>query len=323
MQTLILDLVTQPVSLIAAKSAELLSRGGLVIFPTETVYGIGADPYNLEAVERIFQIKGRKRDNPLIFHISNLDMLSELAYVPKSVETVIEEFMPGPLTLVFKSKIERKYTFGLDTVAVRMPDNLIALEMIEKFGKPVVAPSANISGKPSGTDFLHVFEDFNGKVDLIINGGTTVFGIESTVIDVTGESFMLLRAGAVALEDLQEKGVFVYAPEKEHLLKRSPGTRYKHYAPNALVIPFETEEELILKMEVFKDKKSALIGIHTTSKEFAKKIIFNDVNEYARFLYSTFRYLDALKIEVIFAEMPDNRGIGLAVRDRIKRASEN
>lgn len=323
MDTLILDSISSSIKFIASKSAKILEKGGIVIFPTETVYGIGANAYDLDAVKKIYEIKGRKKDNPLIFHVANLNMLEEVAVVSGNIIKIVNEFMPGPLTLVLKSKIPKKYTFGLDTVAVRMPDNLIALKMIEHLSKPVVAPSANISGKPSATDFSHVFDDFNGKVDAIIDGGFTVYGIESTVIDVTSQPFLLLRAGAVSLEDLQNKGVILSFPNKLEALKRSPGTRYKHYAPNALVVPFESKEELAEKIKSLNDKKSALIAVNLYRRHFDKIIVFKDLNEYARLLYATFRYLDALKIDVIFAELPENKGIGLAVRDRIIRASQD
>ncbi len=321
METLILKL-SSGLEYIADICADVLINSGIVIFPTETVYGIGAHAFRKDAVEKIFKIKGRKRDNPLIFHVSNYDMIYSLADVSGRVKKIIEEFMPGPLTVVLKSRISKEFTFGLETIALRMPDNLVALKIIEKLSFPVVAPSANISGRPSGTDFSHVFEDFNGKVDVIINGGKTVFGIESTVIDMTTEPFSLLRPGAVSKEELEEKGVNVVFPETEDLLKRSPGTRYRHYAPNALVVPVNTESELHEKMKDYRGKKVAFIGLNPVKSIFFKEVIFHNVAEYGRLLYATLRYLDAVSVDVIFAFLPEKTGIGLAICDRLKRASE-
>lgn len=307
---------------IANQCAKILKDGGIVVFPTETVYGIGADAYNLKAVERIFEIKGRKRDNPLIFHLESIETVKFVAEVKKEILSLFKPFMPGPLTLVLKSKLDKKYTFGLDTIAVRIPDNLIALTLIEKFSSPIVAPSANISGRPSGTEFIHVIEDFDGKVDAIIDGGKTVYGLESTVVDVTQKPFLLLRAGAVTVEDFKEHGINVSFPEDHEVLKRSPGTRYRHYAPDAIVIPFETKEEFYEKKKLYEGEKIAYIGTTDRDSDIINKVIFKDLKEYAAFLYSTFRYFDALGIKAIIAELPPPKGLGLAIRDRIKRASE-
>jgi len=314
--------LNEGIDYVTDRCAEILSKGGIVIFPTETVYGIGADAFNLDAVNRIFEVKGRKKDNPLIFHISHIETLYELAELPDNVKKIADEFMPGPLTLVLKSKVDKKYTFGLDTIAVRMPDNLIAIKLIKKLSSPIVAPSANISGRPSGTEFTHVLDDFDGKVEAIIDGGKTVFGVESTVIDVTVEPFLLLRAGAVSLDELAEKGVNVSIPESVEVLKRSPGTRYKHYAPEAAVIPFETETQIRKLLEKFSDKKVALLGTSRFKGRFFKTVIFDNISDYARLLYSTFRYMDAAGVDVIFAQLPENKGLGLAIRDRIIRASQ-
>ncbi len=322
MKTRIFNL-TEGIDKVTEACADVLSKGGLVVFPTETVYGIGADAYNLDAVNKIFEVKHRKRDNPLIFHVANINTLLALAEVSDRVLEIVDAFMPGPLTLVLKSKIDKRYTFGLETIAVRMPDNLIAVELIKKLSSPIVAPSANISGKPSGTDFIHVVEDFDGKVDAIIDGGATVYGLESTVIDVTTHPYLLLRAGAITIEELKEKGFPVVIPESLDILKRSPGTRYKHYAPEAMVFPFETESELSKAIEKFTEKKVALLGIKDFKGSFYKKVIFEDITEYARLLYSTFRYMDAAGVEVILAQLPENQGLGIAIRDRIIRASQD
>lgn len=321
MNTKLFDL-TIGLDKVASEAAEILKNGGIVAFPTETVYGIGANPFNLDAVKKIYYIKGRNSDNPLIFHVSKPETIYEIAEVPTKVEKIIKNFMPGPLTLVLKSKIDKKFTFGLETIAVRIPDNLIALRLIDRFSLPIVAPSANISGKPSGTHFKHVVQDFLGKVDVIIDGGHTVYGIESTVIDVTSEPFLLLRPGAFSFEELQEVGVDIVLPHKKEMLKRSPGTRYRHYAPNAVVISVQYSDNFSEIVSAYKGRNIAYIGINDPSFKFAKTFIFNDIYEYARLLFSTFRYLDAIGIEIILAELPEKSGIGVAVADRITRASE-
>jgi len=321
-KTLILTPEKEKLEDIIAKAVSVLRSSGVVVFPTETVYGIGADAFNLTAVNKIFEIKGRAKDNPLIFHVSSTTMVEKLAHINSFAKKIVKTFWPGPLTLVLKSKVDRKYSFGLDTVAVRMPENYIALKLIESLDSPVVAPSANISGKPSSTDFIHVYNDFNGKVDCIIDGGKTVYGIESTVIDVSEENVCyLLRPGAFSVEDLEEKGIKVVLPESNELKKRSPGTRYRHYAPDKPLFLFENENELATIYEEIKNKKVGYMGLFDTNFKTSEKIVFKNLVEYAKMLFATLRYLDCKNIDVIVAELPSNKGLGRAVRDRLLRAS--
>ncbi len=322
MKTLILTPEKENLENIISKAVAVLKNSGVVVFPTETVYGIGADAFNLDAVNKIFEIKGRAKDNPLIFHVSSFKMLEKLAHINRLAKKIIKTFWPGPLTLVLKSKIDKKYTFGLDTVAVRMPENYISLKLIESLGNPIVAPSANISGKPSSTDFAHVYNDFNGKVDCIIDGGKTVYGIESTVIDVSEEDICyLLRPGAFSIEDLEEKGIMVVLPENKELKKRSPGTRYRHYAPDKPLFLFENKDELLSLYEKLKDKKWGYMAMKDINLVLEEKVIFKNVTEYGRMLFATLRYLDSKNIDVIVAELPENIGLGRALRDRLIRAS--
>lgn len=307
---------------ISKECGKILKYGGIVVFPTETVYGIGADAFNVDAVKKIYKIKGRAKDNPLIFHICNYEMLKTLGILNPLSLKLIRHFWPGPLTLVLKSKIHKKYTFNLDTVAIRMPENIIALKLIESLQFPVVAPSANISGKPSGTDFSHVLQDFDGKVDAIIDGGKTVYGIESTVLDVTLDKPVLLRPGAIPIEDIESLGVKVLMPERTELKKRSPGTRYRHYAPELPLYLVEKERELLNLLKNLKDKKVGFMGIERYNASFDKEIIFKDMNEYGSMLFSTLRYLDSLDLDCIVAFLPEKTGIGRAIRDRLMRASE-
>ena len=190
---------------IIKEAADIINRGGLVVFPTETVYGIGADALNDAAVDKIFKAKGRPQDNPLIVHIAELDELYRLASeVPKKAELLAERFWPGPLTMIlYKRKIlSDKITAGLNTAAIRLPVNKIALALIRESKKPIAAPSANTSGSPSPTEASHVIEDLMGKVDMIIDGGSTYIGLESTVVDMTGDIPMILRPGGVTAEEI-------------------------------------------------------------------------------------------------------------------------
>lgn len=322
MNTLILHTKENSIDEIATKSADILKNGGIVIFPTETVYGVGADAFNINAVEKIFSVKGRAKDNPLIFHISSVRLLDVIAEVSTVAKKLIKNFWPGPLTLVLRSKIDKIYTFGLDTVAIRMPENLIALKIIEKLGNPVVAPSANISGKPSSTDFNHVLHDFYGKVDCIINGGSTVYGIESTVIDLSENKVVLLRPGALSVEEIEKLGIKVTLADKKELKMRSPGTRYRHYAPDKPLILFENKNELRNILNRYKNKRIGYMGICKDLSKIDNEIIFENLEQYGRMLFSSLRYFDALDIDLIIAELPENKGIGRAIRDRLLRASE-
>ncbi len=321
MNTIILSTKENSVDEIANRAAYILRSGGLVVFPTETVYGVGADAFNINAVNKIFDIKKRAKDNPLIFHIFSLDMLNTIAEITPLAKKLIKHFWPGPLTLILKSKIERKFTFGLDTIAVRMPDNLIALKIVEKLRKPVVAPSANISGKPSSTDFEHVLQDFHGKVDCIVNGGGTVYGIESTVIDISENKAILLRPGALSIEDIENLDIKVALADKWELKKRSPGTRYRHYAPDKPLILFENQSDLKSMLDLYNNAKIGYMGTYKLMFDLDKKIIFRNLEEYGRMLFSTLRYFDSVDVDIIIAQLPENKGIGRAIRDRLIRAS--
>lgn len=319
--TLILDTKEHSIDEISDRAVSILKKGGLVIFPTETVYGIGADAFNIKAVKKIFDVKGRAKDNPLIFHIFSENMLNKVAEVTPLAKKLIKKFWPGPLTLVLKSRIDKKFTFGLDTIAVRMPENLVALKIIEKLGSPIVAPSANISGKPSSTDFYHVLHDFDGKVDCIINGSSTVYGIESTVIDISENVIVLLRPGALSIEDIEQLGIKITIADKKELKRRSPGTRYRHYAPDSPLILFENKEEVKDILNKHTNKKIGYMGINKPILKLDKVITFKHLEEYGRMLFSTLRYFDSLDVDLIIAELPENKGMGRAIRDRLIRAS--
>ena len=302
---------------VISEAAKILISGGLVAFPTETVYGLGANALDPNSVRKIYAAKGRPSDNPLILHVSSYQQAENLVVMNDTAEFLIKKFWPAPLTLVLKSKsiIPLETRGYLETAAIRMPDNPVALALIEKSEIPIAAPSANLSGRPSPTDFESVFSDMNGKIDMIIDGGETEKGIESTVIDVTNpEKILMLRPGGMPREIIEETLKTKIQVPDELSKKRSPGTRYKHYAPNIPVIIWKRNSEFP------KIKNCAYIGIHDSECE--NKILFNDVKNYAHGLFSSFRKFERENFSCIIAEWPDeNSGISEGLKDRILRAS--
>jgi L-threonylcarbamoyladenylate synthase len=303
---------------------KILKKGGILAFPTETVYGLGADFFNLDAIKRVFSAKGRPSDNPAIVHISNLEMLDNLvSEIPKEGKILIEKFWPGPLTLIFKKskKISTEHLSGLDSIAIRMPENRIALELIKELNSPISAPSANTSGKPSPTSAEHVFHDLNGKIDGIIDGGNVEIGLESSVVDVSSFPPKLLRPGKVSLEQLKKIIPNICFTEDEKII-RSPGMKYKHYSPDAEVIlasSFQEIEILIKKYKLLK-KTVGLIANKNFNSDFYLKLGKND-NEIAKNLFSNLRELDRKKCEVIIVQTIKERKMGRAIMDRLKKAS--
>jgi len=301
------------------EAAEIIKKGGMVAFPTETVYGLGADIFDESAIEKVFTAKGRPSDNPLIAHVGNTDRIESLAKkISPTARTFIEAFFPGPLTIVLeKTKlIPLIATAGLETIGVRMPKNDVAQRFLNACENPLVAPSANLSGKPSPTNWEAVFEDLDGKIECILKGETTEIGLESTVLDCTGEIPIVLRKGAVSLEDLQK-----FVPEtrlyNSDVIEKpkSPGLKHKHYSPSAKVI-------VVSNMDDIETEKCAFIGMNIPTREFSELRICMSVDEYARNLYSFFRYCDEKQIERIFCEAVREDGIGAALMDRLTRASE-
>ncbi len=308
---------------------EILKRGGLVVFPTETVYGLGAYTFNPKAVLKIFEVKRRPPTNPLIVHISELEQLNEIvAEIPDVVFELAEKFWPGPLTLVLKKnpKVPDVVTAKLDTVAVRMPAHPVALKLARI---PIVAPSANIAGKPSPTTAEHVIKDLYGKVDAIIDAGETPYGVESTIIDLTKKPPVLIRPGALPVEKIEEILGSIRIQTKTPF--------YQHYTPNTSLLVIETEdysnfEEYARKFEsvvrnLAKDKNVAII----VSKELAEKISVNakvillgsrkDMYELCRNLFKSLRRLDELNVDLGVIEGFEEKGLGLTLMDRIRNAS--
>lgn len=321
---------------------ETIQSGELIAFPTETVYGLGADGLNEEAVKKIFQVKGRPQDNPLILHIENMEMLKELVEGDLSkAKDLIDKFWPGPLTLVLKkSKIVPEIiTAGLDTVAIRMPNNEIALEIIKISNRPIAAPSANISGRPSPTDAKTCMEDLEGKIPLIIDGGNTLVGLESTVLDITEEVPTILRPGAITLEDIQEilpnvvvdKGIL-----KSGEKPKSPGQKYKHYAPKAeaYLISGSSDVEKESKIyEFLKKNKEKKVSLMVTSELYNKIDNLNleiidlgsrdNLEKIASEIFRSLRTLDKNHVDVILCEEITKEGIGLAIMNRLEKSTQN
>lgn len=303
------------------EAAALIRRGELVAFPTETVYGLGADAFNPEAVRKIFEAKGRPLDNPLIVHIAHLDQLARLVRdVPEAARRFMERFFPGPLTLVLPrhSDVPDEVTAGLPTVGVRMPRHPVARAFLEACGTPVAAPSANRSGRPSPTRWEAVYADLNGRIACILQGDRSDMGLESTVVDCTGPEPVVLRAGAVPLEALREVVPETRLVGNEMSLKaRSPGTRYRHYAPQARVVLVDHPDEAV------PDPRHAYIGLTPPAhpEAFGACCICPDVETYAYELFDFFRRCDAQGCTRIYAQRVPRTGLGLALMDRLERAA--
>ena len=324
------------------KAAQIINNGGLVVFPTETVYGIGANGLNPEAVERIYIAKGRKQDNPLILHISNVEMLESIAKNISELEyKLMEAFWPGPFTIILerKSCVPNIVTGGLDTVGVRMPSGEIAKNLIENSGCPIAAPSANISGKPSGTTVQDIFEELKDKVECIIDGGKTQVGIESTVVRVIDGVPNILRPGKITPEEIEKVAGSVkidkHIIEQTHIEKNekvlSPGMKYKHYAPNSdcVLVYSSNESKMIQKIkEIAKNKtKVTIISCQENIekyKEITNSIInigsCKDLDEISKNIFSALREVDKIMPELVIIEGVKQKGIGLAIMNRLIRA---
>lgn len=317
------------------KAAFLLQTGGLVAFPTETVYGLGADATNEAAVEGIFQAKGRPSDNPLIVHLAKMEQIEKwISEISPLAKRLIEHFSPGPITYVMKHQgsFATKVTAGLTTVGIRIPDHAIALALLELADVPIAAPSANRSGRPSPTSAGHVKEDLDGKIDLLLDGGSTQVGVESTVVDVTGEIPILLRPGGVTLEDLQAVAGDVLLDTSLQEKPRSPGMKYRHYAPKGEMW-LADGDDMIQKIQKISREKSAegfRVGVLTTIENKDKYKTGTVVvcghranpSSVAHQLYDTLRQFDELGIDYIFAETFAYNGIYRSVMNRLDKASE-
>jgi len=312
------------------EAASIIRDGGLVAFPTETVYGLGADAMNERSVQRIFDAKGRPADNPLIVHVSDRQMLEHVAIdVNEKAEQLIERFWPGPLTLVLKRglSVAPSVSAGLPTVAARMPANTIALELLRAALTPIAAPSANASGRPSPTLAAHVVEDLGGRIDMILDGGPTEIGIESTVLDVTVEPPLILRPGWITLEELTREIGEVGSEASSDELRRSPGTRHRHYSPKAKVVLVEGGSRDVIEEVCRKYIREAATGFigHTPisidDKDFHSIVLGSTACDYAKEIYAALRELDRKNVRVIIVQTIAELGEGSAVMDRLRRAA--
>ena len=321
--------------------AEQIKKGDIVIFPTETVYGIGANAMDEIAVKKIFEAKGRASDNPLIVHVSNLEMVEQIVEKIGEIERkLIEKFWPGPLTIIFKRKSEKIIpnivTANLDTVGIRMPNNEIAQKLIELSGVPIAAPSANVSGKPSGTKIEDIIEEFEGKVQYIIDGGFTEIGVESTVIKVENGIIHLLRPGKITKEQLEE---IAEVEVDNHVLEKvekqeavaSPGMKYRHYAPNTNCMMVYSEDtkkmiEQINKITEQNNNKNILVlakGENLNKYISNKKWNMGDtLEEIAKNIFTLLRKVDKENVDLVIIEGVGKNGLGLAITNRLIRACE-
>ena len=325
-----------------SESAEIIRRGGLVVFPTETVYGLGADATNPLATSKIYTAKGRPSDNPLIIHIADPKDAELYAYTNSIYYSLAEAFMPGPLTVILESKeiIPLTTRGGLDSVAVRCPENNIARELIRLAGVAIAAPSANLSGSPSPTSFEYAYADMNGRVDAIIDGGDCDFGLESTIVKINADSTLtLLRPGKITKEDIEALGIQVSIANavtdtlKENEIAISPGMKYRHYAPEAPVILLDGTKEAIadfIKEKSDKDEKIAIIAYEDDVEYISTVAPGVDIYRFgargdeatqAHLLFKLLRDTDKMNYSVIYAPLPEKSGIGLALYNRMIRAA--
>ncbi|AAS44352.1 MULTISPECIES: L-threonylcarbamoyladenylate synthase [Bacillus] len=317
------------------EAAKLLRENEAIAFPTETVYGLGANAMNDEAIAKIFEAKGRPSDNPLIVHIGTKSQLDGIVKeIPPVAEKLMEHFWPGPLTIILPRKegISEKVTAGLNTVGVRMPDHPVALALIEEANVPVAAPSANRSGRPSPTLASHVYEDLNEKIAGIVDGGATGVGVESTVIDCTSAVPTILRPGGITKEQLESViGTVSLDPalkdEKEK--PKSPGMKYTHYAPKAPLSIVEGSREFIQRLADEKKEEGFKVGVLTTEEYqhvYNADVVLScgvrsDLASVATKLYDVLRTFDASEVDVIFSESFPNEGIGNAIMNRLTKAA--
>ena len=318
------------------QAADLLRKGEIVGFPTETVYGLGADAQNAEAVRRIFEAKGRPQDNPLIVHIAKIqDMYRYGEHISEKARLLAEKFWPGPLTIIVTSAhcIAKEVTCGLDTVGLRCPENEIARAMIEACGLPIAAPSANRSGRPSPTTAQHVFEDMDGKIPLIIDGGPCLIGVESTVISMVNDTPLLLRPGIISREAIEDViGPIDISPAIEAQLPddckvQAPGMKYRHYAPNCpLHIVAGKSDDVVAYIRECATDDSGILCFDDEVELFTSGHVIslgnaNDAHTLSQRLFSALREFDEKKVTEIYARICRSDGEFLGVYNRLLKAS--
>lgn len=320
-------------------AADLIRHGELIAFPTETVYGLGANALDEQAVKQVYAVKGRPSDNPLIVHVNDFEMVKQFVTdFPKQTKSLVNTFWPGPLTLIFNVKpnaFPATVTGGLNTVAFRMPNNQKTLELIRLAGVPLVGPSANTSGKPSPTTAQHVYHDLHGKIAGILDDGPTQIGVESTVLDLTAKDSVpvILRPGAVTKEQLERVVGTVLVDQ--HLISekeapKAPGMKYKHYSPDVPVWIIEGDQEVFKKAIEWakrKEQRIGLFGDEQTTSTFLNNVeaVFSfgehSVEQGTKLLFAGLRSLDEQNIDVIFAQAFSENELGIAYMNRLKKAA--
>ena len=320
----------------AAIAADIIQKGGLVAIPTETVYGLGADGLNPDAVDKIYEAKGRPKDNPMILHVTGMEQVEALCHsIPKCAYALAEKFWPGPLTMILPAKphIPKRTTGGLSTVAVRCPDSEITRQVIELSGTAVAAPSANLSGKPSTTTAQHVLHDHEGRIDAVIDGGACRVGVESTIIDLTETPARLLRPGGITPAQLRsvlgeivvDKAVTAQLRPDE--VAKAPGMKYRHYAPQCQVVIVAGSREAAAKyirthyqpgdrVLCFAEELPLYDGCNPLSYGTE-----SDVNTLSAGLFSALRELDDPAVHMVYARCPEGEGVAYAVQNRLKKAA--
>lgn len=317
------------------EAAEILKAGGLVAFPTETVYGLGGNALSAESAEKIYRAKGRPSDNPLIVHVAEVERVFDIAHVDERAERLMRAFCPSPLTCVLPKKncIPSTVTGGRNTVAVRIPNHPVALALLKTCNLPIAAPSANLSGKPSPTLGEHVYNDLAGKVDIVIDGGSAGVGLESTVLDLTLQVPVILRPGAVTAEMLEPYlGEVITGGTKvgKREAPKAPGMKYKHYAPQGEVTLFKGDN---LKKAFdnlnCKQKTTAVLATENILKEIECENTFslgkdeNDLENVAHNIFAALRYCDKIGAEIILCQSFPEIGIGYAIMNRLNKAAAN
>ena len=320
-------------------AAEIIKSGGLIAFPTETVYGLGGDGTNPDAARKIYSAKGRPSDNPLIIHIANPSDAEKYTFTNETYYKLAERFMPGPLTVVMKAKdsVPKETRGGLDTVAVRCPSHPVAHRLIELSDRPIAAPSANLSGSPSPTSAHHVIDDMQGRVDMIIDGGDCEIGLESTIVKLEDDgSLLLLRPGRITLSELACVAQISVADAVTDRLREgevalSPGMKYRHYAPSAPLVLLDGELSCVIEYIKSKKHEKAAILCYTDDKiRVAENLPDADIyvlgardniNEQAHHLFSILRDADKQSYDIIYAPLPSMDGVGLALYNRMIRAA--
>ena len=340
MKTLIKEIdVNKPDKDLIAVFASMLASGKTVIFPTETVYGLGANALDEEAAAKIYQAKGRPSDNPLLVHVADKEDVYDLVEnIDSGAKLLMDRFWPGPLTIVFKKKdiIPARTSGGLDTVAIRMPSDQVARDLIRQAGVPIAAPSANISGRPSPTKPEHIIRDMDGRVDGILVGGPCNYGVESTIVDLSGDVAMVLRPGSITLEMLGEVlGQVDLDPslknKDDNIKAKAPGMKYKHYSPRAQVyiVRAGDQEDFARRVDELcldNAKKGLKTGVMTRSSDqhpYQAQVfdLGESDAEVAKNLFDSLISLDRESIDIAYVPYFEERGIGVAIMNRLKKAA--